>query len=55
MYRVRIHTTAGTCREFKVEHYDYALERIEHYRNNWALFKFATLAVFDECWIEIPV
>ena len=29
MYRVRIYTTAGTCREIKVKHYDYALERIE--------------------------
>lgn len=52
----RIYSTTGGCREVKVRHYEYAMERINHYRKNWPFFSFATLAEFDGvCWVEIPV
>ena len=54
MYMFRIYSTIGSCREIMVTSYDFAIERINHYKNNWKFFNFATLAHFDGvCWIEI--
>lgn len=54
MYMIRIYATVGGCRQFNVAHYEYAIQRINHYRNNWPFFKFATLAFFNgEFWEEL--
>lgn len=51
---VTIYSTTGSCRQFIVTSYDYALARIDYYKNNWKFYKFATLAYFTgECWVEI--
>lgn len=56
MYKVRIFTTTGRVREFTVTHYDYALERVEHYRNNYRLFDDAVVLYFNGvCWEEVAV
>lgn len=54
MYMFRIYDIFGGCRQIKVKSYDFAIERINHYKNDWKLFKFATLSHFDGlCWLEI--
>lgn len=54
MYKIRIFTTTGRCREFNVKDYDYAIERIESYKNNYKLYSFHTLSYFDgACWVEL--
>lgn len=54
MYLVRIYTKNGQCREIIVKQYEYALERIEHYKNSWPLYAFHTLSHFNgEFWYEV--
>lgn len=54
MYMFRIHSTTGHCKEVRVKSYEFAIKRINHYRNNWQYFKAATLAYFDGVsWCEI--
>lgn len=56
MYKVRIYSTVGRVREFNVKSYDYAIERINHYMNNWKFFLDATLAYFNgEFWEEVCI
>ena len=56
MYMIRIYDTLNRCREFRVKHYEYAVERINHYKYNWPFYDFATLAYFNgEFWEELEV
>lgn len=62
MYMLKIYATItdengyNKCRVQKYASYDFALERLEHFRKNWKFFSFATLAYFNgEFWEEIPV
>lgn len=53
MYKFCIFDTMGNYREFTVTDYNFAIARIEHYKN-WKYYKFATLSCFDKnCWIEL--
>ena len=53
-YKCKIFTHTGLCKEFRVATYDFAIERINHFRNNWEHYYFATLVYFDGvCWIEL--
>lgn len=56
MYKFRfvIYGIHGGRREYTVTDYNFAIERINRYRLDWKLYKFATLAGFNgEFWVEL--